>query len=130
MSNELEEAKARIAQLEKSFADLHWALPPKPDPNLAEDEWHAIFSDWQNLDHGLLQKIPWLGGSNMTSTFVVKRWHPGLERQRNQLVEELVKCLEWYRDGHAMPEPPYTTGYARQEAIDILNKWYEYQKGK
>ena len=34
-------------------------------------EWTAIFSDFQDLSSGILQDEPWLGGSNMTSTFKV-----------------------------------------------------------
>lgn len=130
MSKELEEAHARIAQLEKEFAQLHWAMPPKPDPNLADDEWHVIFADHTNLMSGTISKIPWMGGLNTTSTFVVKRHHPLLEKQKDVLISDLVSTLEWYRDGHAMPKPPFTTGYSRQPAIDILNKWYEHKKGK
>ena len=46
---------------------------PGPDQTLAYDEWWAIFSDYQDLSSGRLSKIPWGGGSNMTSTFKVKR---------------------------------------------------------
>lgn len=45
----------------------------KPDPSLEEDEWHVIFHDYRDLTKGIITKVPWPGGSNMVSTFVVKK---------------------------------------------------------
>ena len=73
MSDEVKKLEQRIAQLEESFRLQNLVVPPEPDPNLAEDEWHAIFSNYKNLTIGTLTKTPWQGGSNMTSTFIVKR---------------------------------------------------------
>lgn len=73
MSDELKKAQARIKQLEEDYKLRNWAMPPEPDPSLAEDEWWAVFGDYRNLTVGSLSKVPWQGGSNMTSTFKVKR---------------------------------------------------------
>lgn len=45
----------------------------KPDPNLAPDEWYAIFTDFQDTTTGTITKVPWQGGSNMTAVYKVKR---------------------------------------------------------
>ena len=73
MASETEELKARVRQLEDSMRLQNMFVPEKPDPSLADDEWYAIFSDFQNTTTGTITKIPWRGGSNMTSVFVVKR---------------------------------------------------------
>lgn len=73
MVDETEELKKRVKQLEDSMRIQNMFVPEKPDPSLAPDEWYAIFSDFQNTTTGTITKIPWRGGSNMTSVFVVKR---------------------------------------------------------
>lgn len=69
--------------------------PEKPDPKAADSDlkwkpiddfgniqqtasssefdevWHAIFSDYRDRSSGVIQRKPWVGGSNMTSTFKV-----------------------------------------------------------
>lgn len=95
MSEELKQAQERIIQLEKAFAELHWALPPKPDPTLAEDEWHVIFSDHTDLTNGTISKIPWKGGLNTTSTFIVKRWHKLAEAEKQWKFERMEHALKW-----------------------------------
>lgn len=73
MSDETKQLKERIKELEDSIKSQSMFVPPKPDPTLAEDEWYAIFSNWQNLTEGTITKIPWKGGSNATSVFKVRR---------------------------------------------------------
>ena len=65
--------KERIRQLEESMRKQKMLIPPSPDPTLAEDEWYAIFPDYRTLIDGRITKIPWQGGSNMTSVFKVKK---------------------------------------------------------
>jgi hypothetical protein len=67
------ELQKRIKQLEDSMRIQGMFIPEKPDPSLAEDEWYAIFSDFQNTTTGTITKIPWEGGSNMTAVYKVKR---------------------------------------------------------
>ncbi len=73
MDKEVQDLKKRIKQLEESIQIQGMFLPPKPDPTLAEDEWYAIFPNFQDLTSGSITKIPWGGGSNSTSVFKVKR---------------------------------------------------------
>lgn len=73
MSDEVQELKARVKQLEAALKSQSMYVPPKPDPNLAPDEWYAIFSDFQNTTEGIITKVPWQGGSNMTAVYTVKR---------------------------------------------------------
>ena len=73
MADEAEALRQRVKQLEDSMRMQNMFVPDKPDPSLADDEWYAIFSDFQNTVTGTITKIPWRGGSNMTSVFVVKR---------------------------------------------------------
>lgn len=68
-----EKLKERVKQLEEYINKQQWLLPPKPDPNLAEDEWYAIFSNWQDTTTGTITKIPWSGGANSTAVYKVKR---------------------------------------------------------
>lgn len=65
--------KARIKQLEDKLTSYGLTIPEGPDPNLAEDEWYAIFPDFQNTTEGRITKVPWGGGSNMTAVYKVKR---------------------------------------------------------
>lgn len=62
----------------------------QPDLSLAEDEWHLIFPDYRNLKEGRASKVPWGGGSNMTSTFIVGR----LERYKEKVAELLIENAE------------------------------------
>lgn len=71
--SETDELKKRVSQLEQSMRLQNLFVPPKPDPSLAEDEWYAIFSNHNDTTTGTLTKIPWGGGSNTTSVFIVKR---------------------------------------------------------
>lgn len=73
MEDDNKKLRLRIEQLEDSMRLQNLFIPSKPDPDLAEDEWYAIFVDHRNLLTGTLTKIPWADGSNMTSTFKVKR---------------------------------------------------------
>jgi hypothetical protein len=75
MMDEQEKRKLedRIKQLEHSISIQKLFLPPEPDPNLASDEWYAIFSDYRNTTEGIITKIPWGGGSNNTAVYKVKR---------------------------------------------------------
>jgi hypothetical protein len=73
MHSEIMDLQKRIKQLEDSMRAQSMFVPDKPDPSLAEDEWYAIFSDFQNTTSGTITKVPWRGGSNMTAVFVVKR---------------------------------------------------------
>jgi hypothetical protein len=73
MSDETQKLKDRVKQLEDSFMKQRLALPPEPDPDLASDEWYAIFSDHRNLTQGVITKMPWQGGSNMCAVYKVKR---------------------------------------------------------
>lgn len=52
------------------------------DHYLEEDEWHVIFNDYRDLSNGVITKMPFQGGSNMTSTFIVKRVRDDLKRYR------------------------------------------------
>lgn len=74
-----------------SQQDINWDLVselieirPKfeADPTLEEDEWHVIFNDYRDLSSGVITKMPFQGGSNMTSTFIVKRVRDDLKRYR------------------------------------------------
>jgi hypothetical protein len=71
--SETEALKKRIIQLEESMRIQNLFVPPKPDSSLAEDEWYAIFTNFNDTTTGTITKIPWGGGSNMTSVFKVKR---------------------------------------------------------
>lgn len=72
-AKEISDLKLRIRQLEDSFKQQQLLVPPIPYPTLAEDEWYAIFSNYQNTVTGMITKIPWQGGSNATAVYKVKR---------------------------------------------------------
>ena len=91
MSKELQD---RIDQLETEFKNRNWNIPAKPDPTLAEDEWHVIFSDHKDLTTGTITKIPWQGGLNTTSTFIVKRWHKQAEADKQWKAERMEQALK------------------------------------
>lgn len=84
--------KVHGGKISMAEALIH-GLSHKPDPKLAPDEWHAIFPDYRDLTDGRITKVPWGGGSNMTSTFVVGRTDllkakiAELEAQVKQLTE-------------------------------------------
>lgn len=86
LQEQITELKQIVSQLQVKPAEQPKYLPDtsaflmptlmdmvKPDPTLAEDEWYVVFSDYRDLSRGVIQKTPWMGGSNMTSTFKVKR---------------------------------------------------------
>lgn len=72
-NKELKEAKQRIAQLEDTLRHNYHMEVPKPDPTLAEDEWYAIFSNYQDKTSGYITKIMPRELLGSSSLFKVKK---------------------------------------------------------
>lgn len=70
---ELLEAKQRIIQLEEDFKRKGWTAPELPDPSLAEDEWYAVFSNYQDKTSGYITKIMPRALLGSSSLFKVKK---------------------------------------------------------
>jgi hypothetical protein len=83
-------AEPEIYMSYKDAAAFTRMLEMQVDTSLADDEWHLIFPDYRDLKEGRASKVPWSGGSNMTSTFIVGR----LERYKEKVAELTLENLE------------------------------------
>lgn len=70
---EVEELKERVKQLEESMLSQSMIVPAGPDKNLKDDEWHVIFSDYRNLETGIVTKIKPGYASGMNALFKVRK---------------------------------------------------------
>lgn len=71
--SETEDLKARVKQLEESMRIQSMMVPPGPDKNLKDDEWHVIFTDYRDLTTGVITKIRPQYASGMNALFKVKK---------------------------------------------------------
>lgn len=71
--SEVEVLKERVKQLEESMKSQSMIVPAGPDKNLKDDEWHVIFSDYRNLETGIVTKIKPGYASGMNALFKVRK---------------------------------------------------------